>query len=87
MSEEINTIFKLADQVNKLNAGAGHMQLNNINHTKGVTAVISVYNNQKPYNVAMDELYEWAEENAYHELINKLNSLINDMSWNKHNQV
>lgn len=74
-------IKKLAAQVQEINAGVGHMKLENIEKTQGLTAVISVYDNQKPAHMVLDELYEWAEENnaEVKALIEKLEQ---DMSWN-----
>lgn len=76
----------LVEQMQKLNAAESHVMLNNIHKTDGLTAVISVYDKQKPSHMVLDELYEWAEENneEVKELIEKL---CNDMSWNKENRV
>lgn len=75
-------ILSLAEQVQKLGAGEGHVTFNNIKETEGLTAVISVYDNQKPAHLIVEELYEWAEENnpEVKEMIEKLDA---DMSWNK----
>jgi hypothetical protein len=79
-------IFSLVDQMNQLNAPEAHFTANNIKHTKGLTSVISVYNQQKPAHMVLEELYEWAENNneEVKELIEKLS---NDMSWNEENPV
>lgn len=85
-SIEANTIFNLADQIKKLNAADGHMTLNNIRHTKGVTAVISVYDGIKPSHKVLEELYEWAEKNDP-DLKERIEKLEADMSWNEENPV
>lgn len=53
---------------------------------KGLTAVISVYDQQKPAHMVLEELYEWAEINngKVEELIEKMS---NDMDWNEENPV
>ncbi|MCD7911076.1 hypothetical protein KC480_05990 [Bacillus velezensis] len=79
-------IFKLVDQMKKLGAPQAHFTANNIKHTKGLTSVIAVYDQQKPAHMVLQELYEWAEENNMEvkELIEKLS---NDMDWNEKNPV
>jgi len=74
-------IKNLTKQVKELNAGVGHVQLGNIENTKGLTAVISVYDNQKPAHMVLDELYTWAENND-EQLKLKIESLEQDMTWN-----
>ncbi|PLC14213.1 hypothetical protein BV582_21850 [Bacillus paralicheniformis] len=79
-------IFKFVDQMKKLETSQVHFTANNIKHTKGLTSVISVYDQQKPAHMVLQELYEWAEENnkEVKELIEKLS---NDMQWNEENSV
>jgi len=79
-------ILSLAKQVQELKAGSGHFTINDIKHTKGLTAVISVYDGVKPANMIIDELYEWAEENN-EEVKLLIEKLENDMSWNEENPV
>lgn len=83
---DANIILNLANQVQSLGAGNGHISMNNIKHTKGLTAVISVYDNIKPAHIVLEELYEWADNNneEVKKLIEKLES---DMSWNEENPV
>lgn len=81
-----NTILNFASQVQELKAGSGHISMNNIKHTKGLTAVISVYDGIKPANMILDELYEWAEENN-EEVRSLIEKLEQDMSWNEKNLV
>jgi hypothetical protein len=80
------TIFDLADQVKQLGAGDGHITANNIRHTKGLTSVVSVYDNIKPAHMVLDELYEWAENNN-EEVKLLIEKIENDMSWNEENPV
>lgn len=75
-------IKELAKQVTELRAGYGHMQLDNFEGNQGLTAVLSVYDNQKPAHVVLDELYEWAEQNN-EEVKLLIEKLEVDMSWNK----
>lgn len=56
-------IFGLVDQLKKLDATDGHYTIHNIEHTKGLTSVVSVYDGIKPAHMVLSELYEWAEEN------------------------
>lgn len=69
-----NLILGLANDVLKLNAGEGHIMLNNIRHTENLTAVISVYDRVKPSHIVLDELYEWAEVNSP-EVVKKIQDL------------
>lgn len=71
----------LAKQVTDMNAGVGHVKLQNIEKTQGLTAVVSVYDNQKPAHMVLDELYQWAEENN-EEVKVLIEKLEQDMSWN-----
>jgi hypothetical protein len=79
-------IFSLVDQMKQLGAPEAHLTANNIKYTKGLTAVISIYDQQKPAHMVLEELYEWAENNnkEVKELIEKLSD---DMDWNKENPV
>ena len=79
-------IFNLVDQMKQLEAPEGHFVANNIKHTKGLTAVISVYNQQKPAHMVLDELYEWSENNN-EEVKSLIEKLCDDMSWNEENPV
>lgn len=81
-----NIIFGLVDQVKKLGAVDGHFTANNIQHTKGLTSVVSVYDGIKPAHMVLSELYEWAEENSKEvkDLIKRIES---DMAWNEENPV
>lgn len=79
-------IFKFVDQMKKLETPQVHFTANNIKNTKGLTSVISVYDQQKPSHMVLEELYEWADNNnkEVKELIDKLRS---DMGWNEKNPV
>lgn len=79
-------VFGLVDQVKKLNADDGHFTANNIQHTKGLTSVISVYDGIKPAHMVLSELYEWAEVNN-EEVKNLIEKIESDMSWNEENPV
>lgn len=80
-------ILSLAKNVQELNAGNGHAKMNNIQHTKGLTAVVSVYNQEKPSYMVLDELIEWCENNGEDNILNKIKELASDMSWNDENPV
>jgi len=82
MSKEYEMVDSLAKQVQILNAGAVQMALHNIKKTKGLTAVISVYDQQKPDHIILDELQEWAEKEGHSEVVDKIVELARDMSWN-----
>lgn len=79
-------IFALADKIKQAGATDGYFIMHNIRHTKGITAVISVYANIKPAHEVLEELYKWAEINnsEVKELIEKIGK---DMSWNDGNPV
>lgn len=81
-----NTVFMLADQLKQVNGTDIHFAANNIRHTKGLTSVVSVYNNIKPANKVLDELYEWAEKNDV-SLKARIKEIERDMSWNEENPV
>lgn len=73
-------------QMEKLGANSGHMQLNNIRHTKDLTAVVSVYKGIKPSHMVITELYDWASEHNQ-EVKNLIETIASDMSWNEDNPV
>lgn len=79
-------VFGLVDQVKKLGAADGHFTANNIQHTKGLTSVVSVYDGIKPAHMVLLELYEWAEGNN-EEVKNLIEKIESDMTWNEENPV
>lgn len=79
-------VFNLVNQMKQLGSPEAHFTANNIKHTKGLTAVVSVYDQQKPAHMVLEELYEWAEENN-EEVKNLIEKLCDDMSWNEENPV
>lgn len=79
-------IFGLAEQIKQLGSNDGHFTINNMKHTKGLTAVVSVYDDIKPAHMVLTELYEWAKENNS-EVKTLIEALENDMSWNEDNPV
>lgn len=79
-------VLSLAKQVQEMGAGSGHAVMNNIKHTKDLTAVISIYDGEKPSHMVLDELYEWAEENNK-EVSDKIKELEQDMTWNDENPI
>lgn len=80
---EIVIIKNLVKQVQELNAGVAHLQLSNIEGIQGMTAIISVYDGQKPAHMVLDELVQWAEGRGMHMLIEKIEQLEQDMEWNE----
>lgn len=74
-------IKSLTKQVKDMGAKEGHIKIENIEKTQGLTAVISVYQDQKPAHMVLEELYEWAEENS-EEVKLLIEKLDQDMSWN-----
>lgn len=70
----------------EMNAGAGHMAMYNVNHTKDLTVVVSVYDTMKPANMVLDELMEWAEVNDP-TLVERIERISLDMSWNEGHSV
>ncbi|MGC6589081.1 hypothetical protein ACPV3A_29570 [Paenibacillus sp. Dod16] len=64
-----------------MNAGVGHVTMENIENKEGLTAVISVYDNQKPAHLVLEELYQWAEKNN-EEVKHLIEKMEQDMSWN-----
>lgn len=83
---DANIVLNLANQVKDLGAGDGHISINNIKHTKGLTALISVYDGIKPSHMVLEELYEWAEKNN-EEVKLLIEKIETDMSWNEENPV
>ena len=80
------TIFTLVDQLKKTESTDVHFTMNNIQHTKGLIAVVSVYDGIKPAQMVLKELYEWAENNN-EEVKNLIEKLKQDMTWNEENPV
>lgn len=70
---EGKVIDGLWSQILALNGGEAHAKLEFTDRSK--IAVISVYRDQRPSNVVMDELIEWAEEIDDKRLLDKIDSL------------
>mgnify|MGYP001470680755 CR=1 FL=1 len=88
MSKETSAmVLNLAKNVQKLKAGSGHIVMNNIKHTKDLTAVVSVYDKEKAAHMVLDELYEWCEKNNYKHICDRIVEIETDMTWNKNNPV
>lgn len=68
-------IKNLYDQVVGMNAGEGHVTIEEVHHDPKATAVISVYHNQRPANLVLDELYQWAEENGLSAVVERIHLL------------
>lgn len=83
---EASTILKFAKSVQDMKAKNGHFTMNNIKHTKDLTAVLSVYDGVKPAHMILEELYDWAEENSP-EVKELILTLEKDMNWNEKNPV
>lgn len=81
-----HTILTLLDLMKKVEAPSCHFVANNVSGTKGITAVTSVYDQQKPDHMILEEVYKWAEENN-EELKQLIDRSRKDMSWNKNNPV
>lgn len=79
-------IFPIVEGLKKREATDGHFNMNNIQHTKGLTAVVSVYENIKPAHMVLKELYSWAEANN-EEVKELIDTLKKDMTWNEDNPV
>lgn len=79
-------VFGLVDQVKKIGATDGHFTANNIQHTKGLTSVVSVYDGVKPAHMVLSELKEWAEE-SNEDVKCLIEKIENDMTWNEENPV
>ena len=82
-----SAILHLADQVGKLRGTDGHMTLQDMKGKKGLIGVISVYVNQKPAQMVLEELFEWAEETGNVQLVDKIIELEEDMSWNEDQEL
>lgn len=83
---EHKVIFELADKVKETGATDGHFTMNNVKHTKGLTAVISVYDNVKPAHMVLEELYEWSKIHNQ-EVQELIESIEKDMLWNEKNPI
>lgn len=86
LSDDNKIIQSLIDSTLEMNAGDAHINLFNVNHTKDLTVVVSVYDTVKPSNMVLDELLEWAEKHDQ-ELVERIERMALDMSWNKENTV
>lgn len=86
LNQPKNISLILADELHKAGATDIHFKAHNIRHTKGITSVVSVYDNVKPANMVLDELYAWAEKHD-ESLIQRIEALDRDMSWNDDNPV
>ncbi|AYJ76377.1 hypothetical protein BSP12_191 [Bacillus phage BSP12] len=80
-------VFKLVDDMQEVGASQGHACFNNTRHTKGLTAVLGVYNQEKPAHMVVEELLEWAVKNDKPEIVDLIKELQQDMSWNEENPI
>lgn len=75
------TLEVLVEQMKQVEATDIHFTAENIFHTQNLTSVVSVYDNIKPSHMVLDELTECAENNNK-EVLEKIETLKYDMSWN-----
>lgn len=68
-------IDNLYEQVKNSNAGEGHVKFEGFKNDPYAALVISMYNDQRPANVVLDELYNWAEENGLTMVLEKIHLL------------
>ncbi|APZ82641.1 hypothetical protein HWB07_gp129 [Bacillus phage vB_BsuM-Goe3] len=80
-------VFKMVDDMQEVGASEGHACFNNILRTKGITAVLGVYNQQKPAHMVIEELLDWAVKNDKPEIVDLIEELQQDMSWNEGNPI
>lgn len=76
-----DTIKSLYDQVKQLDAGCAHFIMNKPFKDEKACAVIGVYDGQKPSHMVLDELWEWAEENGFNQVMDKIRELEDDISF------
>ena len=81
--EFVEAVNGLKKQVDVFGGAEAHMTAENIHNEEGTTAVLSVYKGVKPSHMVLEELYEWAEEKGDQTLVDKIEELGNDMSWNE----
>jgi hypothetical protein len=86
MNKSTDTLLILSKQIKQLGATDGHFTANNMEHTKGLTGVVSIYDGIKPAHMVLEELHEWAEKHN-EEVKSLIEKIENDMSWNDKNPV
>lgn len=79
-------IKSLYDMVKNVNAGNGHMALEKIYKDENASAVISVYDEEKPHHMVLEELVAWLEANldiqmTCDNVLKKIEELQYDLSW------
>lgn len=78
---ELKTIKMLYDQSKALNAVEAHFMANQIFGDEQASAVYSVFIGVKPDHLIISELMDWAQANGNQELLDKIESLSNDLSF------
>lgn len=73
----------LYKQTKDMNAGCSHFAIEGVFGDKTATAVLSVYDGQKPAHQVLDELYNWAEETGNREVMNKIETLESELTYLK----
>lgn len=86
MGDDNKIIRNLIDSTLKLNAGDAHIAMHNVNRTKDLTAVVSVYDGVKPAHIVLEELLKWADRNDS-DLFERIERMQQDMSWNDQHPV
>ena len=81
--EFVEAVNGLKKQVDVIGGSEAHITANNIHNEEGTTAVLSVYKGVRPSHMVLDELYEWGEEMGNQALVDKIEELGCDMSWNE----
>jgi len=72
---EKNIITKLYEQAEQLGAGEAHIDFNGVGGHENVTGVFSVFIGSRPSHKVLDELYDWAEENKFQVVMDKIQEL------------
>lgn len=72
LQDAIEALYK---QTKALNAGEAHFMIDKAFHDDKATVVMSVYIDQKPSNLILDELHQWAEQYGHTEVIDKIHEL------------
>lgn len=76
-----DTIKVIYDEMKRTKSDSIHFTANQIYKDEKACAVISVLDGKKPPHMILDELIQWAEENNHQELLDRINSLEDDLSF------
>lgn len=78
---ELKTIRTLYDQTKELHAGSAHFAIHRPFKDQTATAVISIYDGEKPDHIILAELIDWAEKNNKDDVLDFIHKSAVDLTF------